>query len=385
MGAALLITACGGDAPQTAPEEEAGRQEVFVPIVSATGEVLPARWATLSLSSPGIVTGLPIEVGDQVEAGELLVVLSGREQLEAALAAAQLEYVNASQAIDQLMENESLARAQAEQGLALARDVLEDVEYQWRVKQEGLRANSDTINAAEANLILAEEEVKQAQKRYNRLSGRAEDDPARALALSNLSAARQKRDSILRNLNWYRGRPTEVEQALLDADVAIAQARVDDAERTLGRLQDGPDPRLSEAAEARLANGEAALKAAQRALAELERRAPFAGTVSEVFIRANEWIAPGQPAVRLADLSTLRVETTDLNEIDAAQVELGDGVTVSFDALADVVVPGTVTSISPKAAEGSGVNFTVLIELEEIPEKLRWGMTAFVDIEVGGR
>jgi multidrug efflux pump subunit AcrA (membrane-fusion protein) len=84
----------------------------------------------------------------------------------------------------------------------------------------------------------------------------------------------------------------------------------------------------------------------------------------------------------LADLQNLRVETTDLSEIDVARVQLEDQVTITFDALPDVTPAGTVTKISPKAATGSGVNYTVVIELAEIPEQLRWGMTAFVDIEV---
>ena len=84
----------------------------------------------------------------------------------------------------------------------------------------------------------------------------------------------------------------------------------------------------------------------------------------------------------MADLENLRVETTDLNEIDVAQIEIGDKAIVTFDALPDVVVEGEVTRVAQKAAEGSGVNYTVVILLDEIPEKLRWGMTAFVDIEV---
>jgi hypothetical protein len=30
---------------------------------------------------------------------------------------------------------------------------------------------------------------------------------------------------------------------------------------------------------------------------------------------------------------------------------------------------------------GAGVNYTVIIDLEQVPSALRWGMTAFVDIE----
>jgi multidrug efflux pump subunit AcrA (membrane-fusion protein) len=78
----------------------------------------------------------------------------------------------------------------------------------------------------------------------------------------------------------------------------------------------------------------------------------------------------------------LRVETTDLNEIDVAGIAEGASVNISFDALPGEEVPGTVTRIAPKASEGSGVNFTVIIEMDEIPEGIRWGMTAFVDIEV---
>jgi HlyD family secretion protein len=84
----------------------------------------------------------------------------------------------------------------------------------------------------------------------------------------------------------------------------------------------------------------------------------------------------------MADLDNLQVETTDLGEIDVAQIVEGDSVVVTFDALPDLVLEGTVTSIAPKAAEGSGVNFPVIIELSEIPPALRWGMTAFVDIDL---
>ncbi|MBE9479143.1 MAG: hypothetical protein IMY80_04185, partial [Chloroflexi bacterium] len=74
--------------------------------------------------------------------------------------------------------------------------------------------------------------------------------------------------------------------------------------------------------------------------------------------------------------------TTDLNEIDAAQIEIGDFASTTFDALPDIVVEGQVVYIASKSEEGSGVNYKVIIKLNEVPEKVRWGMTAFVDIEI---
>ncbi len=115
---------------------------------------------------------------------------------------------------------------------------------------------------------------------------------------------------------------------------------------------------------------------------DLEVSAPFDSTISELYINDSEWIAPGQPALLLADLENLRIETTDLSEIDVSRIKIGDTVNITFDALPEITSTGTVVRISPKASPGSGVNYTVVIELQEIPDQLRWGMTAFVDIEV---
>jgi HlyD family secretion protein len=381
----LMMTACsGGD---TTPTEavDLPPAENFTPVVSATGVVKPERWATLSFASGGQVTALLVARGDTVEEGETLAQLGNVGQARSALTAAQLELINARQALDDLYENADLYTAQARLALANARDALDDAEYNWRVQQEGYRASDETIDEAEANLVLAENEVDRAKNVYDRFSGRSEDDSARALALSNLSAARQHRDAIIRRLNWYKGYPTEIEQAILDAEVAEAEARVASAERDYEQVKDGPDPDAVEVAEARLANAEAAVQAAEQSLADAEVRANFAGTVSDVYIREGEFVGPGQPILVLADLDNLIVETTDLNEIDVAQIAVGDTATVTFDALPDVNLQGTVTYIAPKASEGTGVNYPVEIRLEEVlPDGVRWGMTAFVDIEFEG-
>jgi multidrug resistance efflux pump len=335
------------------------------------------------MQTSGVVHELLVVEGQQVEDGQLLLVLAGSDQLQAAISSAELEYINAQIALDELYDGVDIARAQIVLELANARDALDDAEYDRWVQQEGNRASSEVIAEAEANLALAEDKVTQAERAFNLYSGRADNDPNKANARSNLANARQLRDTILRNLNWYLGSPDEILQGLLDADVAYAEARVAEAERQLEELKDGPDPDALELAQARIANAEVQLSAARAALSDLELHAPFAGTVTRLYLRSSEWLTPGQPILLLADLKKLYIETTDLNEIDVARVDVGDTAIVTFDALPEVVVSGVVTRIADKATEGSGVNYTVVIELSEIPEKLLWDMTAFVDIEVG--
>jgi HlyD family secretion protein len=111
--------------------------------------------------------------------------------------------------------------------------------------------------------------------------------------------------------------------------------------------------------------------------------APFDGMVGLVYVREGEEVLPGQAVLVLGDLSTLRVETTDLDEIDVARIQTGQRVDLTFDALPEQVLQGRVLRIAPMSAPGqSAVTYTVVIEFEELDPALRWGMTAFVDIWV---
>ncbi|MEK6221082.1 MAG: HlyD family efflux transporter periplasmic adaptor subunit, partial [Chloroflexota bacterium] len=108
--------------------------------------------------------------------------------------------------------------------------------------------------------------------------------------------------------------------------------------------------------------------------------APFDGTVTQIYFRESEWVNPGQPVAVIGDLSNLQIETTDLNEIDVARIHVGSTATITFDALPDVEIQAEVVRIATKSSPGSGVNYTVILEMDEIPDNLLWDMTAFVDI-----
>ena len=103
-----------------------------------------------------------------------------------------------------------------------------------------------------------------------------------------------------------------------------------------------------------------------------------------VHVRSGELLLPGQSIVTLGDLTALHVETTDLSEADIARVREGAAVSVTFDALPGQTIKGTVTRIAPMSTPGqSAVNYTVIVELDQIDPALRWGMTAFVDVQIG--
>jgi multidrug efflux pump subunit AcrA (membrane-fusion protein) len=78
----------------------------------------------------------------------------------------------------------------------------------------------------------------------------------------------------------------------------------------------------------------------------------------------------------------MHVETTDLRETDVTRLKIGMPVEVTFDALPGRTFRGTITRISPMSTSEKGsTNYTVTVDVPDLDPGLRWGMTAFVNIQ----
>ncbi len=376
----LLLSACGGTEATATTEPADDFFQDFVPQVSATGKVVPAEWATLSVPNAGIVIDLNAEENDEVAAGDLLLRLNGVERLAASISAAQLELISAEQALDTLAENSDLVAAQVAQQIADTVDAVRDAER----KLNNLNAGNDQedIDQAFANVVLTEDKLETARDNFEKYENKSETNLTRAALLSIMSQRENDYKAAVRLYNNMIGAANEIDLGQADADLAYAQALLTNLQADYEKVKDGPDADSLEIANARLANARANIAAAQSTLDDLELTAPFDGTITQLFVRQNEWVNPGQPVLVIGDLSHLQVETTDLNEIDVARIQVGSRATITFDALPDVSIGATVSRIATKSSPGTGVNYTVILELDEIPAGLLWDMTAFVDIEV---
>lgn len=357
----LVVTGCGGgQEAEPTPTVVAD----YVPLVSVTGKVLPETWATVSPQSGGKVTTVLIEEGDQVEEGDVLLRL---DAIDAELAVQQAEA--------------SLAAAQADLDRLQALPRPEDVasaEARVNVAEAGLQkvlegASAQQLIAARAELRNAKAQLEQAQAAYDRVKWRPEIGLLpQSLQLEQATNAYEAAEA----------RYQDLAQKPSAADVRQAEAQIAQAEAQLEQVKTGASAEEIDAAEAAVQQAETALAEANVALKRTEVEAPFTGTIGDVQIRRGEFVSPGQPLLTLGDLETLRVETTDLDEVDVARIDVGQEATVTFDALPDETFTGTIQSIAPMADPGAGgVNYTVILTLEEIDPRVRWGMTAFVDIE----
>ena len=384
--AALLMVGCTSLPNQAAPTEVPEPVDDFTPLVSATGVVVPFQSSTLSVPTAGLVEEVLVEEGDSVNTEDVLLQLQGKEDLQAAITAAEYELTLAQRALDDLYDNNAIERVSVLKDAADAYEALRQAEY--NDYYFNVPSNQEDFDMF-AGAVAMRELLEQARAEYEPFKGTGSEFTY--IDCDDVEAIKQF-PGLCGNTERY-----DIEDQLEDAEadfksavdrienvtnIALAEEQLRKALEKFDTLGQGPDPEDVAAAESRLENAQASLAAAEALYDDLQLNAPFDGTISELYINDSEWIAPGQPAMLIADLEHLRIETTDLSEIDVARIEVGDTALVTFDALTEVNATGTIVRISPKAAPGSGVNYTVVIELEEIPEKLRWGMTAFVDIEV---
>jgi multidrug efflux pump subunit AcrA (membrane-fusion protein) len=165
------------------------------------------------------------------------------------------------------------------------------------------------------------------------------------------------------------------------AGVQSATAQRDALRARLDLLEAGSTPEQIAAFEARVAQAEASLAAARAALERTEIRAPFDGVVTQITVETGDTAVPGQVIVVLATLDRLQAHTTDLVELDVAQVSEGQAVLVTVDALPGLDAQGHVVRVGEQGVNYQGdVTYPVFVELDEDAPGLRWGMTAVVRI-----
>ena len=358
--------------------------QAFDSVVSVTGEVVPAEWAELSIEIDGTVAEVAVKPGDVVRAGDLLVRL---DTVDAGLAVreAEAQLASAEAQVDILeAQPRSVDVAAAEQKIEEAETGIAQAEAELE-RLESSAIGSD-IAQAEAEVESAEAEREAARIDYDELQKELENDRVEdwegERAALRLRAARENLEAAKLTLAQSRGGAApRLEEA--EAGVRSAEAQKALAEAQLRLVRAGVPEQEIGLTEIDVERAQVALDEAQLRLTRCERRAPFDGTIGMVHVRKGEEIRQGDIVITLGDLSTLRVETTDLDEIDVAKVRVGQPVDITFDAFPDRVFAGRVVRIDPMAEEaGGGVNYTTTIELDDLAPEIRWGMTAFVDIDV---
>src|SRR5512139_1498924 len=333
--AAFVLSACANQqtpaAEEIATSTSADAEFVTSEGVIAEGHITPARDTTLSFQGAGTVMEVKAKTGEKVKKGDVLARLGGVS--DAAYAAAQLELVNAQQALKDLQDNADAARAQA----------LIDL---------------DTAQEAYDKAVDYYDSLFKAYK-YEELIFRRIVTPFGV-----------KRIPEIRTRKVKKADEETIAEAKNDMDLKLA--KVEAAQRAADRMKDGPDVD-------QLALLEARLKAAEAGVAAFSIIAPFDGVVTDVNVADGEQASPQTWAVKLADTGSWEIETSDVTELEVVNIQEGQNVSFTEDALPGVAMPGVVTEVSQSSYTQNGdVIYTVRIKADDVDPRVRWGMTVEV-------
>jgi multidrug efflux pump subunit AcrA (membrane-fusion protein) len=387
----VVVLVCAGRASAMAPgstsartTETAGKRHPRAESVSrvggdtvvASGEVVPAQEAQLTFTVVGRVETVTVAEGDTVAAGGVLAMLE-TALLEAQVAQAQAAVASAQAQLPVVKAGPRPGEvAGAEAQLAAAEAAV--VQAVAQRDQVSAGATKAAIATARAQLAAAEAEERAAIIAYDEMGQDLKDWEEEEIIL-RLRAATLGREAAEAGLALAE-KDAGFQVRAAEAAIRTAEARRDVAQAQLALVQAEVTVEEIAVAEGAVAQAEAALQAARAVLDQATLRAPFAGAVTALEVGPGEAVVPGQVLVRLADLDHLRVQTTDLSERDVAEVAIGGLATVYVEALG-TEVDGRVVEIGAQATTiGGDVVFPVVVELDEQPEGLRWGMSVEVEI-----
>lgn len=369
LGAALAACQAGGEAADIQPTP------VPAEAVIAEGRLTPEKDLTMAFTVRGKVAEILAAEGEQVNEGDVLILLADREQAEAALTSAQLELTSAQQAYDLLVRTENQSRAEAWQAYMTAQVARAAAEKKW--EDLNLDSIEDDIEDAKADVEDRLEDLEDAQEDFDQYKDLDEDNSKRETAEDDLEDAQEDYNQALRDLETEIRRRDTVRAALDAALSAEAEAR-HQYEISL----EGPNAEQLSILKARLENAKAQVASAENNLANYELKAPFDGEVMDINVSVNETVGPETWAVKVADTSQWYIETSDLTELEVVKVAEAQKASIVADALPEVKMTGVVQEISRAfTLQGGDILYTVRLKVDEVDARLRWGMTVEVTFE----
>jgi HlyD family secretion protein len=339
--------------------------------VGATGVVRANQSALLTWQTSGSVEQVMVDVGEVVDADEILASLE-KTSLPQNVILAQADLVNAQNTLEDLYDTE-LALAQAEQNLANAQKAVEDAQrYVDNINADAPQAD---VDQARANVVLAKDELDKARKAFRPYENKAEDNVNRATLQNKLAEAQQRYDAAVSRLNNLLGTVSDTTMEIAQSNLEVAKAQLEDAQKRYDDLKAGPDP-------VDVTNAQTRIDAAQATLKMVNIQAPFSGKITNVEVKPGDLVSPGTPAFRIDDLSHLLVDV-QVSEVDINRIQPGQDVSLTFDAILGKEYNGIVKEVALVGNSNQGVvDFTVTVELTDGDEDVRPGMTAAVNIVV---
>ena len=373
---------------------------------NGTGTVMPAAESSFGFNASGQVSEIFVEIGDHVEAGQVLAQLDDTH--------AKIDLAEAQEAMNKLTSVTAIA--EAKQSLA-------DAQYDYQIAKETLAylispevlfweekvaereqilaeaqaaAQSDSSNKAKQKVETAEASLEYAQdnlayfqriypydyvkKTFTQTETRRIRDALRTVPVIIVDEETGEESELI-----YP--PTEGEIGMARADYELAKASVAEAQTYLDILNGADIPEGATGTDlVTYMQTKHALKMAEYNLNATRLVAPISGTVTALDINIGD-LVDGSSVMTISNLDQPYSLEAYLDADDWGYVQVGYEVGVTYDIIPDQVFNGTVTGIDPMldttSSNSALVRITARLD-DNISYDLPSGSAASVDV-IGGK
>ncbi|MBI1257716.1 MAG: HlyD family efflux transporter periplasmic adaptor subunit [Chloroflexi bacterium] len=327
--------------------------------ISALGSVEAKAVTELYFQASGTINAVYAEVGDYVQAGDVVADLDATDAWNS-YQKALLSLESAQLALDTLKApatDDEIAVAKA--NLASAQAAYSSGTDDSQIQQLQLK-----VDQAQASLTALQTE------RAN-MNGSADE-----IALQEAKIGAQSFNLQIAQLNL------EAAQTPDSSSQWSSSIRIQQAQLALDKLQAGPSDDDLKSAQLKIDSAQLSVTDAQNALLKTQLVAPVSGYVTAINSEAGD--SASSAIMEISDTSNLQM-TVPINELDVQGVSVGQSADVQLDALSGVAIPGMVENVGWLSSTSSDgiVTYDVTIALNTDDSRVRIGMTGEVAINTG--
>ena len=187
--------------------------------------------------------------------------------------------------------------------------------------------------------------------------------------------------SYMGKVNSHLSSLISIQKSLTDNKEAVVDAErtIEEKTASLADLKDGADPLDLEAQKISVQQKVNSLLDAQEKLADYTARAQFDGVVAAFDVKIGDTVSANTSVGTL--LTQQKVATISLNESDIAKVKTGQKATLTFDAVEDLSITGTVAEVDALGTVSQGVvSYEVKIVFDVQDDRVKQNMSVNAEI-----
>lgn len=374
--------------------------------VTGTGQIAASDTITLKPKTEGDVTYVAVKAGDYVKKGALILSVDSRDA-KIALESAKLNLKDLTtvNSLDLLKNENSLSESYDNGWNKLSSYITDTTSLLDNLSNIyssdgylGYKNINGLSSTGRAKVSQAENDYYKAKASFDAIV-KIYKDTSRTDPNDNIKSLIQKAyDSSIVVANAVKSAETAFNYVVIaqdssesDSDVSSNRSDISswlgtsngyvnsllsvfntirETEESLSELKAGAD-------EIDIESAKLNVQTKQEAYNDCFLRAPFDGIIATFTAKVEE--ASGSSVGTI--ITNQKVATISLNEVDIASVQLGQKATLTFDALSDLSISGTVVEIDSVGTVSSGVvTYNVKISLDKDDDRVKPGMSSNVEI-----